>query len=155
MELKMKKLSFILLLLVAAGQAYAYDMSSLKGTITCTSTSTAAITADGQQVTLSGSITIVADGQGNFTSGNAAYYFTQDSVNAACYSTLTVGAYTVNADGSGWATTSWSPASGGTPGHCSQTAVRFTPRNFSIPNGTFQAPTGTASDESGTCVFPR
>jgi hypothetical protein len=147
----MKKLAIILLSLVVASHAYAYDVSSLKGTIACTSTATRAIMD--RQLSLSGSITLVADGQGSFTSGNAAYSFVENNVNAVCNWTLTVGAYLVNADGSGTATTSWSLAPGSTPGHCFETVIRDTPRNFSIPGGKFWAPAGTNSNESGTCTF--
>jgi hypothetical protein len=148
--MKMKRLTSILLLLVAGSQAYAYDSSSLKGAVSCTSTSTSAVN---RQLNLSGSISLVADGQGNFTTGNASYYFTQDNVNAVCYWKLTVGNYIVNADGSGTATTNWSLLPGSTPGHCSETVIRYTPRLFSIPSGKFWAPAGTNSDESGTCTL--
>ncbi len=146
----MKKLGLVLVLLIAAGRAYGYDSSSLKGTVTCTSTSTSAVN---RQLNLSGSISLVADGQGYFRSGNASYYFTQDNVNAVCYWALTVGAYLVNADGSGTATTSWSLLPGSTPGHCAETTIRSTPRLFSIPSGKFWAPAGTNSDESGACTL--
>jgi hypothetical protein len=132
-------------LLVVGGQAYAYDHSSLKGTGTCTSTST------NRQLNLSGSISRVADGQGYLPAATPAT--TSPRTTSTRFVTGLRGTYVVNADGTGWMTTSWSLLPGSTPGHRFETIIRDTPRQFSIPSGKFWAPAATNSDESATCAL--
>src|ERR1700678_3499145 len=83
--------------------AYAYDNTSVSGRITCTSSVMA-----GPTPVATGTINVVADGQGHLTSGNASYQGSTSVLGSSCTYTLSSGTYTVGSDGNGQATTKWS-----------------------------------------------
>src|SRR5579863_9390695 len=99
----MKKLGLILLTLAITSPSYAYDVSSLNGTINCTSTINLGpvLGSNYPAIRVAGSITLVADGQGNYTSGSATYEFMLNNTNMACYYNLLTGSYSVYPDGDG------------------------------------------------------
>lgn len=121
-----------------------YSKSSVTGTITCNSG-----VQLGPSASAVGTINVVADGNGNLTSGTASY-----SANSgiACYYTLISGTYTVQSNGTGQATTNWSLASHGSSPNCAPT-VSQSGITFSLANSTFVSPTAAGRSENGNCTL--
>lgn len=125
--------------------AYAYDNTSVSGAITCTSGVLAGPTA-----LATGTINVVADGQGHLTSGNASYHGGPGTSAMSCNYALSGGTYTVQSDGSGQATTNWSLISQNSSPKCAST-VSQSSISFSLTKATFSAPTSRSRSGSGNC----
>ncbi|HLM79745.1 MAG TPA: hypothetical protein VK302_03840 [Terriglobales bacterium] len=125
--------------------AYGYDNTSVNGRITCTSGVLAGPTA-----LATGTIKVVADGQGHLTSGNARYQGGPGASGISCTYALTSGTYTVQSDGSGQANTNWSLISQNSSPNCAATVSQGS-ISFSLTKATFSAATSRSRSESGNC----
>jgi len=125
--------------------ANAYDNTSLKGQITCTSSVLAASTA-----VANGTINVVADGKGHLTSGNAGYQGHPGASATSCSYALSSGTYSVQSDGSGNATTKWSLTSQNSSPNCAST-VSQSSISFSVKKATFSVTESAIQSESGKC----
>jgi hypothetical protein len=130
--------------LAMGGSAYAYDNTSLSGTITCNS----AVSA-GANSLANGQIALVADGQGTWRSGSASY---QRADGATCNYVLRNGAYAVNADGSGSAIATWKLVRTSSSSSCVP-VVRGAASTFSLSDQSFTWSGAGNLAESGTCKF--
>jgi hypothetical protein len=124
-------------------EANAFDNSSLGGTVACTSTAYVKSSA-----TASGQISLVADGQGNYTSGSESYHL---AGGGGCDYVLDNGTYQVNADGSGESTTDWLLVRDSSSQGCTH-VVRGTSSAFSLVTNSFTADLHGHRSESGTCT---
>jgi hypothetical protein len=129
-----------------APTAYAYDNTSLSGTITCTTGVLA-----GSIATASGTINVVADGKGHLTSGNASYRRGPSTSAISCNYALSSGTYAVQSNGSGQATTNWSLISRSSSPNCAAT-VSQSAISFSVAKAAFSAPITDNRSESGNCT---
>ncbi len=141
----MKQLALVLAVALSVGtQTYAYDDTSLSGSLTCSSTVLVKSSA-----TASGQIVLVADGQGNYVSGSESY---QLAGGGGCDYVLDNGTYQVNPDGSGESTTDWLLVRDNSPHGCAR-VVRGTSSVFSLLTNSFSADLHGNRSESGTCTF--
>ena len=139
--------SFVLAIALHIGsQADAFDISSMSGTVTCTSTTF----VDSGEVAI-GRITLVADGQGDWTSGSANYRLAGVADNVGCTYVLDGGEYSVYADGTGASVTSWSLVAANSSPGCAQ-LVRNSSSSFSLLSSSFSWTQGGRVFESGTCT---
>jgi hypothetical protein len=128
----------------AGATAVTYNNTSVSGQITCTSI------VQGPNLSENGSISVVADGNGSLTSGNASYRATSGM---SCNYALSSGTYRVQSDGTGQATTNWSLVSQNSSPTCAPT-VSNNAISFSIKNTSFAAPVQTGGSENGNCTVP-
>jgi hypothetical protein len=138
-------LPFILVaaLHVGARSVYAFDDTSVSGTVTCSSTVFVKSSA-----TASGQISLFADAQGNYVSGSESY---QLAGGGGCDYVLDNGTYQVNPDGSGESTTDWLLVRDNSSQGCTH-VVRGTSSVFSLLDNSFSADLHGNRSESGTCA---
>ena len=129
----------------SANATTTYNNSSVSGPITCSSTVQLSATTSA-----TGTINVVADGNGNLTSGNASYQGGPGSPGISCNYALSGGTYTVQSDGNGQATTNWSLIVQSSSPNCAAT-VSQNAISFSLKNSAFSAPTSASRTESGSC----
>jgi hypothetical protein len=137
-------LSFVLEVWIPL-MAYAYDNTSLKGQIDCTSSVVA-----GSTPVANGTINVAADGQGHFTSGNASYLADPGGSGISCSYALSSGSYTVQSNGNGQATTNWSVISQNSSPNCAATVSQGS-ISFSVKKATFSVAESPNQSESGKC----
>jgi hypothetical protein len=127
----------------STGAAVSYQNTSVSGQITCTST------VQGPNLSENGSISVVADGKGNLTSGNASY---KAASGTSCNYTLSSGTYIVQSDGTGQATTNWSLVSQNSSPNCAPTTSNNS-ISFSVQNASYSAPIRASGSENGSCTM--
>jgi hypothetical protein len=137
-------LSFVLGVCIPP-MANAYDNTSLKGQITCTSSVLA-----GPTPVANGTINVVADGQGHLTSGSAGYQGGTGPSGTTCTYSLSSGTYTVQSNGSGQATTKWSLIAQNSSPNCAAVVSQGS-ISFSIKKATFSVAESSSQSESGKC----
>jgi hypothetical protein len=148
--MKMKSVLFVWIALLPVGalgiasHAYAFDNTSVSGTVVCASTVFVKSSA-----TASGQIALVADGQGNYVSGSESY---QLAGGGGCDYVLDNGTYQVNPDGSGESTTDWLLVRNNSSQGCTH-VVRGTSSVFSLVTNSFTADLHGNRSESGTCTL--
>lgn len=103
----------VVILAGAIGQALAFDNSSVSGTFNCTGTSW----VNSQQVA-SGTVTLVSDGNGRWTSGSSIYQLDVPGTQGSCNYTLRDGKYRVGSDGNGMSFTEWQLAAANSSPAC-------------------------------------
>jgi hypothetical protein len=123
--------------------AVSYNKTSVSGKITCTST------VQGPNLSENGSVSVVADGKGNLTSGKASY---KAASGTSCNYALSSGTYVVQSDGTGQATTNWSLVSQNSSPNCAPT-VSNNAISFSVQKAIFSAPTRASGSETGSCTM--
>lgn len=123
--------------------AVTYNKTSVSGQITCTST------VQGPNLSENGSVSVVADGKGNLTSGKASY---KAASGTSCNYTLSSGTYIVQSDGTGQATTNWSLVSQNSSPNCAPT-VSNNAISFSVQNASYSAPIRASGSENGGCTM--
>jgi hypothetical protein len=129
----------------SANTSINYDNSSVKGTITCTSSVLSSVTS-----LAAGTIVVVADGKGNLTSGNASYHGGPALSGISCNYALSSGMYAVQTDGTGQAVTNWTLIAQNSSPKCAPT-VSQRGISFSLKQTSFSAPTSASRTESGNC----
>lgn len=137
-------LSFVLEVWIPP-MAYAYDNTSLKGQITCTSSVLA-----GPTLVANGTINVIADGQGHLTSGSAVYQGNPGASATSCTYALSSGTYAVQSNASGQATTKWSLISQNSSPNCAATVSQGS-ISFSVKKATFSVTESSSQSESGKC----
>jgi hypothetical protein len=123
--------------------AVSYNKTSVNGKITCTST------VQGPNLSENGSVSVIADGKGNLTSGKASY---KAASGTSCNYTLSSGTYIVQSDGTGLATTNWSLVSQNSSPNCAP-SVSNNAISFSVQKASFSAPTRASGSETGSCTM--
>ena len=131
----------------STGTTTSYDNTSVSGTITCTSS-----LASGPTSLATGTINVVADGNGNLTSGTARYSGGPAVSGMSCNYALSSGIYMVQSDGTGRAITNWKLIAHSSSPNCA-TTVSQSGISFSLKQASFSAPTSASRTESGNCTL--